>query len=210
MLLANVMAPYVAWGVGDDSEISVPFSMLATLLAAFIERPFTTYAGFDRLALLYSIRANILSWFLGLIVAYASLTVGNGSLFFVVVFIAIPLSIGIEGGYLYRIKRLNDSRFHWTPIVIGNIVSGLVLLLIKIFGFEWGFRLQMEGASTVVFLRDFRPSLTFTVFYSCIAIFLLTLFVPPSFWNRSSIVTQQASYGRLDTATTELDNSNMQ
>ncbi len=149
VLLANVLAPYVAWGVGDDCEISLPFSMLTTLYAAFIEWPFTTHAGFDRLALLSSIRANILSWFLGLIAAGTLLTVANGSLFFVVVFFAIPLSIVVEGGCFSRIKRLNDSKFHWTPIVIGNIVSGVVLLVIKIVGFEWGFQLQMKGASSV-------------------------------------------------------------
>lgn len=205
--MANVLAPYVAWGVGSDTEISLTFSMLATLLAAFIERPFTTHAGFDRLALLYSIRANILSWFLGLIAASASLMVGNGSLFLMVATIAVPLSIIIEGSYLSRIKRFNDSQFHWTPIVIGNIVSGIVLLVIKIVGFEWGFHLQMHSANLIMFFREARPLVTSLVYYACITVFLLTVFIPTSFWKRFSVATLPVNPGRLDSSREEFENS---
>ena len=179
ILLANVMAPYVAWGVGNDGEISVPFSMLATLLAAFLERPFTSAAGFNRNALLYSVRANILSWFLGLLLAYASLSLDRrGSLFFALVFLAIPFSIAIEGGYLSIVKKLDHSRVAWKPVVLGNIFSGLVLLSVTVVGFEWGDRLQLAGAPIINTLRDYRLQFSSVIMYFCIAVFLGAVFVP--------------------------------
>jgi len=88
--------PYIAWGAGEDSQISLPYSMLATLLAAFIERPFIRAAGFRHNALLFSIRANIWSWLIGTMLAYAFLLIGpfhEG--FFALHVLAVPFSIAV-------------------------------------------------------------------------------------------------------------------
>ena len=178
-ILANVMAPYVAWGIGEDEEIGLAFSMLATLLAAFLERPFTRMAGFSRHALKYSLRANILSWFIGLALAYASLHADRrGSLFFAMVFLAIPFSISIEGAYMSFASRLQGFKLNWKPIVLGNVFSGFVLLGVRIVGFEWGDHLQLTGSPTIDFLRDNRILMTAIVMYLCIATFLFAMFVP--------------------------------
>lgn len=153
--------------------------MLATLLAAFLERPFTKAAGFHEHALVYSVRANILSWFLGLLLAYASLSVDRrGSLFFVIVFLAIPFSIAIEGAYLSFVRKRNGARLMWKPIVLGNIFSGLVLLAVKALGLEWGDRLQLSNSSAITVLRDYRLLMSNTVLYLCIAIFILIVMIP--------------------------------
>ena len=162
-----------------DTFFNMPTILLATLLAALLERPFTRAAGFKGHALLYSVRANILSWFLGLLLAYASISLDKrGSLFFGMVFLAIPFSIAIEGAYLSFVSRLNGTQLAWKPIVFGNIFSGSVLLGVKVVGFEWGWRLQLAGSEAIEVLRDYRLLTSSTVMYMCIAIFFLAVFVP--------------------------------
>ncbi len=46
-------------------------------------------------------------------------------------FLAIPLSIAIEGGYLSAISKQNhQTKMKWTPIIAGNFISGLLLIAI--------------------------------------------------------------------------------
>ncbi len=82
LIIANVLAPYVAWGVGDDVGLSIPFSMLATTLAALVERPFYKAAGIRTLSFRYTMQANILSWFVGLTIAFLSLISRIEAIFF--------------------------------------------------------------------------------------------------------------------------------
>lgn len=179
ILLANFMAPYVAWGIGGDSDISLPFSMLATLLAAFLERPFTRWAGFQDYALIYSIRANILSWALGVLIVYASIPLDpRGFVFDNLVMLAIPFSIAVEGSYLSFAKRRQGDRLHWTPVVIGNIFSGLLLGFLSPIGSEWGLRLQIARAPIIDFLGRYQLAISNTVLYFCIATFIVVMFVP--------------------------------
>lgn len=189
VLLANVLAPNVAWGIGDDNEISLPFSMLATLLAALLERRFARAAGLKQHALLYSVRVNILSWLLGLSFAYALIELARrGTLFFGLVFAAIPFSIAIEGAFLSFVCRLNSTQLAWKPIVFDNILCGLVLLGVKLVGFECGFNLQESGLELIYVLRANRLLMSSTVMYLCIAIFLLGAVFPVQ-WLSPNLVT---------------------
>lgn len=187
ILLANVMAPYVAWGIGNDTEIILPFSMLATLLAAVIERPFTTAAGFQTHAFLHSARANILSWFLGLVLAYTSLFVDRkGTLFAAMIYLSIPFSIAIEGAYLSIVRKVQGGRLAWKPIAIGNLLSGIVLVAVSTIGHEWGNHLQITRAPVIRLLRQHRAITSTTILCACIATFLLIMFVPTRSSNEPS------------------------
>ncbi len=176
-LIANVLAPYVAWGVGNDMALSLPYSMLATLLAAFIERPFAKAAGFERRALVYSIRANILSWMIGVLLVYI-IAFRAYWFFFAMYSLAIPFSIFIEGGYLALVKRRSQSRLVWKPILIGNILSGFILMAILVTGLETGDALRRKGSSLVLFLSENKELMNTTVLYLCATLFLLILLVP--------------------------------
>ncbi len=171
-ILANVLAPYVAWGVGDDGGLSLPFSMLATTLAAMIERPFYKAAGITSSSLRYSMQANILSWFVGLAIAYVSLMSRLEAIFFLMYFLAIPFSIMIEGWYLSLIsKKTNRANLQWAPIVAGNVVSGLLLFAIIFVGFESGDRMQRSGSSLVLFLTQNREIMHWCVGIGCVVLF---------------------------------------
>jgi hypothetical protein len=187
VLLANVLAPYVAWGVGNDIQLSLPYSMLATLMVGVMERPFVTWAGFDRRAMLLSLRANILSWLFGATLVYFSIVVLNdrrGSIFLVMYAIAVPFSIAVEGGYLARMRRRARVKMNWWPIIAGNCMSGIILILVTGFGLENGDRMQVTRAPLVLWLEDHKALLYRSVLGVCAAGFLVILAVPDGLRSR--------------------------
>ena len=171
--------PYIAWGT-EISMISLPYSMLATLLAAFIERPFIRSAGFRQNALLFSIRANIWSWLFGTTLAYAFLLIGpiNELFFAVLILLAVPLSIAVEGVYLRGVAKRNAFSLSWRPLVWGNIVSGIICQTQVAVGQAWGNYLQNRGAAVITWLREYRELTSFGVLFFCLAIFILVFFYP--------------------------------
>jgi len=64
--MANVIAPFV-WLWPGVVAMSFPVSLPATVLAAFLERPFVSRSGIQRHALRYSLRANFLSLLVGVV-----------------------------------------------------------------------------------------------------------------------------------------------
>jgi hypothetical protein len=171
--------PYIVWGAGEDSQISLPYSMMATLLAAFIERPFIRSAGFRQNALLFSIRANIWSWLFGTTLAYAFLLIGpfhEG--FFALHLLAVPISIAVEGVYLFAVAKRNECSLRWRPLVWCNIVSGIVCETQVVVGQVWGKYLQNRGAEVITWLREYRELTSFGVLFFCLAIFILVFFYP--------------------------------
>jgi hypothetical protein len=177
-ILANVLAPYVAWGVGDDLVLSLPYSMLATLLAAVIERPFARFAGIEYRTLLYIMRANILSWMIGLLLAYGSLFGRIEFLLVLTFLLAVPLSITIEGKYLASVQSAYHARLKWMPIIVGNILSGMFLVCIQYAGMELADRLQRSGSLFVQFLREHSTLSSAVLLIGCAAIFLSILLAP--------------------------------
>jgi hypothetical protein len=171
--------PYIAWGT-EISMISLPYSMLATLLAAFIERPFIRSAGFRQNALLFSIRANIWSWLFGTTLAYAFLLIGpiNELFFAVLILLAVPLSIALEGVYLRGVAKRNEFSLSWRPLVWGNIVSGIVCQTQVAVGQAWGNYLQNRGAEVITWLRAYRELTSFGVLFFCLAVFILAFVYP--------------------------------
>jgi hypothetical protein len=171
--------PYIAWGT-EISMISLPYSMLATLLAAFIERSFIRSAGFRQNALLFSIRANIWSWLVGTTLAYAFLLIGPiNELFFVALhLLAVPLSIAVEAVFLNAVAKCNELSLRWRPLVWGNIVSGIVCQTQVAVGQAWGNYLQNRGAEVITWLRAYRELTSFGVLFFCLAVFILAFVYP--------------------------------
>lgn len=171
LIFANVMAPYVAWGVGDDAGLSLPFSMLATTFAAMVERPFYRSAGIH-LSFRYSMQANVLSWFVGLLLAYGSMIMGLQAFFYLMCFLAVPFSILIEGRYLSSIAhKTNRTKLKWGPVIAGNVLSGILLFGITVFGFEYGDRMQRAGSSLIWMLRQNKPMIHWGVAIGCVLLF---------------------------------------
>lgn len=125
---ANFIAPGAFFFPG-----LVPFGFAtavpATLLAAFLERPFYTAAGVERSALWLSIQANVVS----LIIGYAGLPCvqmaiyGSAVLAVGWIMAAVTVSVLSEGWYLYR---QCGRELWWPPVVAGNAFSGFCLILI--------------------------------------------------------------------------------
>lgn len=181
--MANVMAPYVGWGIGNDTQLSLPYSMMATLLAALVERPFLTMAGFSRLAVVYSIRANILSWAAGVAIVL-SVGIRIPEVFLLMLYSAVPFSIAIEGAYLYSIQKHNGARFDLAPVVAGNIISGVLLLVILNAGYEIGAHLQMGHGRLIVYLTDNRQAVCSTALLLCVFLFPMFLLMPDRWFAR--------------------------
>ena len=101
----------------------------ATLVAAVLERPFISRAGIQRYALTRSIRANLLSWLVGLFFVFLlesnQVAVMLAILYFI---LAIPISILIEGGYYWAILNRRGGGLRWRWVIAGNIVSAAFLM----------------------------------------------------------------------------------
>jgi len=122
--LADSLSPYV-WFWPGIVTITVVYAFPASLLAAFIERPFLTWAGFEQRALVLSLRANFLSTIVGILfVPFGGpLLYGLGPIWCVIAFV---ISCVVELLYLRRFNRGLLKRY----IIIGNVVSsGLLMVL---------------------------------------------------------------------------------
>ncbi len=168
MPVANVLAPYVAWGVGSDMGLSLPFSIYATVLAGLIEYPLVKRSGWTHRPLLFVLQANLVSWAVGCFLVHY--------LFFIIIFLAIPFSILIEGGYLYLHSRRLSLPFPWLAIIIGNVLSGLLLLVIKEIGIETGDAWQIIRHPVVVFLqrhKEFNEELLTNIAWTLVIVIVV-------------------------------------
>lgn len=119
-----------------------------TLAAAILERPFVSLAGVRTHALTRSIRANLLSWLVGLVfmvvviffalpVTYLDRVLSGDPIVSVFALwllemayyiLAIPISILIEGGYYRAILRRQRGVLRWRWVVAANVFSNVVLV----------------------------------------------------------------------------------
>lgn len=171
-MVANIMAAYVAWGVGDDLSMSLPFSMVATLLAACIERPFATAAGIKTQTFRRIFQANILSWFVGVAIVFAGMFSGYVSVFILMAVLAVPFSIAVEGTYLSKIAHQSGTKLRWPPIIYGNIISGVILYALVFFGLELAEGLRQSGSPITPFLEQRRIYIYATTLIVCSGLFL--------------------------------------
>lgn len=122
---ANSLSPYVYFWPGIVS-ITLVYAFPASLLAAFIERPFLTAAGIKRRPLVLSLRANFVSTIVGILlipIGYPALyTVGP-----LWCLAAFGVSCSVE---LFYLRRYSHQSFTSGWAVAGNCVSSAVLMLL--------------------------------------------------------------------------------
>jgi hypothetical protein len=126
---ANTISPYVYYWPGIVSVMPV-YAFPASLLAAFLERPFLTAAGVARRPLVLSLRANFFSTIVGvLFVPLADvLLYVIGPLWCVVAF-GISISCVVEISYLRGFAQ-GDCR-RWI-LVAGNAASSGTLMVLSV------------------------------------------------------------------------------
>jgi hypothetical protein len=124
--LANAIAPSAGFFPGF-LPLALWMALPASVLAAFLERPFVTRAGVVQDALWYSLQANLLSLALG----YLTLPAALAAIYAIPPLwsmVAVSVSIYSEGWY-YRWRALRGcGPLRWRWVVLGNICSSLVLL----------------------------------------------------------------------------------
>lgn len=120
---ANSLSPYVYFWPGIIS-ITLVYAFPASLLAAFIERPFLTAAGIKRYPLVLSLRANFVSTIVGILlipIGYPALyTIGP-----LWCLAAFGISCIVEISYF---RRFSHQSFTSGWAVGGNAVSSAVLM----------------------------------------------------------------------------------
>jgi hypothetical protein len=121
MLYADVIAPFVWFWPGIVS-ISFVYAFPASLLAAFVERPFLSLAGVNQRPLMLSLRANFVSAIVGILLSPIGNTVfyTYGILWCL---IAFAISCLVEIYYLRFFFRVG---VWW--IILGNAISSGLLM----------------------------------------------------------------------------------
>lgn len=153
--LANAISPVAGFWPGYF-VLSPLLGIPATLLAAFVERPFLTLAGMRRRVLVHSIRANLWSWFVGAVLVLVMFALESALMFGFHFLAAIPLSIWIEGRYLRAVAARDRGSANWIAIIFGNLVSSLALILISAIAEDVG----MNNPVLAWRLRPYQESLT--------------------------------------------------
>lgn len=131
-LLANAIAADA--GLIPGLAIFGPaMGLPVSVLAAFIERPFVTRAGFGKSAIWFSLQAN----FVSLLVGYAATLVvipfvmsPNIWIGLVWPFLAVGISIVTERQYLNA--QLSPTRVRWLPIAVANVFSAASCIAVLI------------------------------------------------------------------------------
>ncbi len=178
--LANGMSPIA--GIWPGFVLFSPLlGIPATLLAAFLERPFVTLGGLPRHALVESIRANLLSWAVGAAIVFVVSAVDPSMVLLAVYFFgSVPLSIGIEGVYLRSVAARQGGAVAWGWIIAGNLVSGAVLIFAGLIAEDIGTSNRLLAWR----LREYQGPLTLVLGLLSLAIVVCALWprrllVPP-------------------------------
>ena len=122
---ANSLSPYVYFWPGIIS-ITLVYAFPASLLAAFIERPFLTAAGIKRRPLVLSLRANFLSTIAGILlipIGYPALYT-IGPLWCIAAF---GVSCAVE---IFYLRRFSHQSFTWGWAAGGNALSSAALMIL--------------------------------------------------------------------------------
>ncbi len=128
---AYFMPGMIPWMFG----MAVP----ASVLAAFLERPFLSWAGVKHHVLWYSLQANLVS----LVIGYITMPVGIYAIYTIGPLwsiIAVAMSVISEGWY-YRWRCDEATSVRWGPIVAANVFSSFVLVCLP------GITLMIKEAS---------------------------------------------------------------
>ena len=103
-----------------------------SVLAAFVERPFVTRAGFGKNAIWFSLQANFVSLLVGYVATMIVIPfiMSPGVIVGLVwPFLAVGISIASERLYLEFRSR---NRCPWAPVAWGNIISAVTCVVVMV------------------------------------------------------------------------------
>lgn len=126
-VFANSIAP-TAYFLPGLLPLTFGLALPATVLAAFLERPFVNRAGVRQYALWVSLQANLVS----LVIGYVTLPVGIDAIYKLGPawpVVAICMSI-VSEGYYYQWHGVGGAVVRWRWVIMGNVFSSFVLMLI--------------------------------------------------------------------------------
>jgi len=165
---ADSISPYALFWPGLIF-LNLPYAFPASLLAAFVERPFFSAAGITTRPLVLSLRANFLSLLAGLLL----IPIGFPALYVIGPFwclFAFTLSCFIEIRY---VRRYVPSAKRWL-IILANAASSLLLIFVPLLAEFvknahplWGW-----------LLRPFEVSMFVAVSIASLVVFLLRFLWP--------------------------------
>jgi hypothetical protein len=180
---ANSISPYIWFWPGVVS-IYLPYAFPASLLAAFIERPFLTAGGIDRRALVISLRANFLSAVIGLLL----FPIGEPALYVIGplwCLMAFGISCIVEIVYVLRFSE----EFRWGWAVGGNAASSFLLMIIP----PLTLALKQGYPKLAWSLKTYEMSMMWWALGLSVGVFLLSFVWPVPRGNlRSSAVESQS------------------
>jgi hypothetical protein len=161
-----VISPLLANSIAADAGLIPGLAIVGpamglpvSVLAAFIERPFVTRAGFGKSAIWFSLQANFVSLLVGYVATLVVLPfVMSPNIWIGLVwpFLAVGISIVTERQYLNA--RLSPTHVPWLPIAVANVVSAascIVVLIVAVnlrsMNRHWAIELRpYEGSLTVI------------------------------------------------------------
>lgn len=181
---ANSISPYVWFWPGVVS-IYLPYAFPASLLAAFVERPFLTAGGIDGRALVISLRANFLSAVIGLLL----FPIGEPALYVIGplwCLMAFGISCVIE---ILYVRRFSEA-FRWGWAVGGNAASSFLLMIIPPFTLV----LKQSYPALAWSLEPYEMSMMWWSLGLSVGVFLLSFAWPvPRAKMRTSVAESQTS-----------------
>jgi hypothetical protein len=142
------------------------------VLAAFLERPFVSWAGVKEHTLWCSLQANLVSLVIGYITMplgiYAICTIGP-----LWSIIAVAMSVISEGWY-YRWRCGEGASVPWVPVVAANVFSSFVLVFLP------GITLVIKEANLTLELNlaPFQDALLWGSVGGSGILFIASFFVP--------------------------------
>jgi hypothetical protein len=144
----------------------------ASVLAAFLERPFVKCAGVRENALWYSLQANLVS----LVIGYLTMPVGIYAIYTIGPLwpiIAVAMSVISEGCY-YRWRCPESTNVRWLPVVAGNVFSSFVIVFLP--GVTM---LIKEGNPSLEgHIAPYQDTLLWGSVGGCALLFVASFFVP--------------------------------
>lgn len=183
---ANSLAPFV-WLWPGIIVFTGWASIVATVLAAVIERPFVSAAGLKSHPLAYSLQANAISLLGGVLAALIINDVVFSPLALLVPFAAVTCSIVVESAYLKIQAQRQNVAFRKGPIILGNLCSSFVLIAVSAcLDTQWAMRLPWDSPGLWSKLERLQSVLAWSV--GLFAVVLLGSFRVG--WNKSSPVAE--------------------
>lgn len=123
---ANSLSPFVIFWPGI-LHIAFGYSLPATVLVAILERDFFRPEGKSSGSLLLSLRANLLSTIVGILLLPATYFAMRSAFVLLLPFAAVAISCAVEIAYL---RLYVERRFPIGRIVVANVLRSLLLALV--------------------------------------------------------------------------------